>query len=100
MLYRTHSLSACGEMRITRFSIQNYKSLKTLAILPGDLTVLVGANASGKSNFADCLDFISDVYRHGLELAVGRKGGYENIAFRRMRRSKSPITVDLCVQIE
>jgi predicted ATPase len=86
-------------MRITRLSIQNYKSLKTLGIRPGNLTVLVGANASGKSNFADCLDFISDVYRHGLELAVGRKGGYENIAFRRMRRSKSAITVDLCVEI-
>lgn len=86
-------------MRITRLDIKNYKSLKSLCISPGNLTVLVGANASGKSNFADSLDFISDIYRHGLELAVGRKGGYENIAFRKMRRSKSPIMVDICLDL-
>jgi predicted ATPase len=86
-------------MRITNLTINNYKSLRATSISPGNLTALVGANASGKSNFADCLDFISDVYRHGLELAVGRKGGYENIAFRKMRRSKSPVSIELAAEL-
>jgi predicted ATPase len=37
------------------------------------------------------MDFLADVYRFGLELAVSRKGGFEGIAFRRQRRTKAPI---------
>lgn len=87
-------------MRLTNIAIENYKSLKDVTITPGQVSVIVGANASGKSNFADCLDFISEVYEHGLEVAVSRKGGYENIAFRRVRRSKKPIKISLCVELQ
>ena len=86
-------------MKITELSVHNYKSLRSISFAPGDLNIIVGANASGKSNFADALDFISEIYRHGLEVAVARKGGYENIAFRRKRRSKGAIGIDLCVEI-
>ncbi|HYC93383.1 MAG TPA: AAA family ATPase [Thermoanaerobaculia bacterium] len=85
-------------MRLTKISVQNYKSLKAFDFAPEDMTVVVGANAAGKSNFADCIDFISEVYRHGLEVAIGRKGGYENIAFRKMRRSKQPVRVSLIAE--
>jgi predicted ATPase len=53
---------------------------------------LVGANNSGKTNFVDSIDFLADVYRYGLEIAVNRKGGFENIAHRKKRRTKSPVT--------
>lgn len=86
-------------MKITHLSINNYKSLRSIHIAPRELNVIVGANASGKSNLADCLDFISEIYRHGLEVAVARKGGYENIAFRRQRRSKSAVAIDLSVEL-
>lgn len=86
-------------MPITSISIQNYKSLRSVSISPKPLSVIVGANASGKTNFADCLDFIGEVYRHGLEVAVSRKGGYENIAFRRQQRSKLPIRVQLIIEL-
>lgn len=59
--------------------------------------MLVGANASGKSNLADCIDFVSEVYRHGLEVAIARKGGYENIAHRKQRRSKGAISVEMTI---
>lgn len=58
---------------------------------------MVGPNASGKSNFADAIHFLGEVYEHGLEVGVARKGGYENIAFRRQRRSKSPICFSLSI---
>jgi len=80
-------------MRLDRLEIANYKSLRAIALSPGPLTLIVGPNTAGKSNFADCLDFLSEVYRHGLDLAVSRKGGYENIAFRRIRRSKQPVAI-------
>jgi predicted ATPase len=86
-------------MQLLQFAVQNYKSLRGIRLEPSDLTVIVGANAAGKTNLAESLDFVSEVYRHGLEVAVARKGGYENIAFRRMRRSKGAIEIEIIIQV-
>lgn len=82
-------------MRLTRLEIQNYKSLRKIAMEPTPLMALVGPNASGKTNFADALDFLGITYRLGLEPAVAAKGGYENICYRASRRSKAPIVFRL-----
>ena len=37
-------------------------------------------------------------YTQGLELAIARKGGFENIAFRKQRRTKAPIEFKLELQ--
>ena len=79
-------------MRLCELSIKNYKSLRDVTISPADFSVFVGRNGSGKSNFADAIDFVSVAYTHGLEHAVARKGGYENIAHRKERRSRSAIS--------
>ncbi|UCV20075.1 AAA family ATPase [Ferribacterium limneticum] len=78
-------------MKIDFLGIKNYKSLRDVQISPSDFTVLIGPNGSGKSNIASAFDFIGDVYQNGLEYAVAKKGGYENIAFRKIRRTKSPV---------
>lgn len=82
-------------MHVRRISIQNYKSLRNVHVTPRPLSVFVGPNGAGKSNFASALDFLSNVYEHGLEVAVARKGGFENIAFRRKRRSTLPIQFEV-----
>lgn len=87
-------------MRLKSIHIQNYRSLQDVWLLPSDLSLLVGANASGKSNFADCIAFLADMYRDGLEIAVQRAGGYESIAFRKLRRTKLPITIEVEAEIE
>ena len=87
------SLKGVADMKITSVSVTNYKSLRDVCWEPEYLTVLIGANASGKSNLADFHDFLSDLYEHGLSVAVARKGGYENIAHRKMRRSRGAISV-------
>jgi predicted ATPase len=97
-LFDKHMRRPLEPMNIIEISIQNYKSLKDVVFQPSRVTLLVGANSSGKSNFCDCIDFVSEVYRLGLEMAVARKGGYENISFRRMRRSRSPISVRLQIE--
>ncbi len=78
-------------MKVKEINIKNYKSLQDVTFKPSDLTVLIGPNASGKSNFANSLSFLSEVYSFGLETAVKRKGGYENIALRRKSRSRSAV---------
>lgn len=87
-------------MRLKEIQIHNYKSLRNITLSPTALSALVGPNASGKSNFVDALDFLGNVYRSGLEMAVVRKGGYENICYRRARRSAGPIRFQVKVEIE
>ncbi len=81
---------------IRSISISNYKSIRniTLKNIP-NLAIFVGANASGKSNFIDSLEFLSMVFREGLVSAVRAKGGYENICFRRAKRAKGGLTFNL-----
>lgn len=86
-------------MKISKLSVDNYKSLRKVSWYPGQLSAIVGANASGKSNLAEVHDFLSDIYRHGLSVAVARKGGYENIAHRKMRRSRGDISIELVVEL-
>lgn len=86
-------------MRLLALKIHNYKSLRHTTFRPKHLSCLVGPNAAGKSNFADAFHFLSEVYIHGLEVAVARKGGYENIAHRKQRRSKAPIRFSLDIQL-
>jgi predicted ATPase len=87
-------------MRIVEVAVWNYKSLRSISMNPSGLNVLVGPNDSGKTNFADCLDFLSEVYRKGLRAAVTQKGGYENIVYRRRSRSTAPIGFSLVVETD
>jgi len=80
---------------LSRLAIRNYKSLHEVSIDVPSFCALVGANAAGKSNFADAVDFLSSVARNGLPAAVTEKGGYENICFRRVRRARAPIEFSL-----
>jgi predicted ATPase len=80
------------------FWIRNFKCLKQVGIgtafpqfvyvedpasvLPFDLgttTVLTGFSGSGKSSVLDAFSFVSDCYRHGVDYACGKRGGYETI---------------------
>lgn len=83
-------------MKIHALSVKNYKSLRDIKIRPSDFTIIIGPNGAGKSNIASAFDFVGDVYQNGLEYAVAKKGGYENIAFRKIRRTKA--SLEFCVE--
>lgn len=75
----------------TEIEVQNFKSLRSVKIPFRRLSYFCGPNASGKSNFAEALDFVSNVLRNGLQHAVAEKGGFYNMCFRRIRRTKGAI---------
>lgn len=89
--YATMSCSRLERMRITRLKVETFKSLYDVECEFGKFNVITGPNASGKSNLVDALRFLGDTYTHGLEFAVSRAGGIENIAHRRTRRAKKAI---------
>lgn len=67
---------------LTRVAAKNFLSLKDVDIALGDLTVLVGPNGSGKTNFLNIFRFVGDVARSDLMPAIEAFGGFSNLAFR------------------
>jgi predicted ATPase len=64
-------------MGVKRISVTNFKSFERLEIELGKFNVLIGANASGKSNFVQIFEFLRDISNHGLDNAVSLQGGVE-----------------------
>lgn len=62
-------------MRLTSVHAQNFKSFKNLDIQLDNLNVVVGVNASGKSNFINVFAFLRDLVESGLENAISIQGG-------------------------
>jgi len=64
-------------MAIRKIKITNFKSFKELEVELGKFNVLIGANASGKSNFVHIFKFLRDIVNFGLNNAVSMQGGVE-----------------------
>lgn len=64
-------------MSIINLKASNFKSFKTLEVDLNNFNVLVGANASGKSNFTKIFEFIRDISKYDLKNAVSMQGGAE-----------------------
>lgn len=62
-------------MSISKIRVTNFKSFKDLEVKLGNFNVLIGANASGKSNFVQIFEFLRDISNHGLDNAVSMQGG-------------------------
>ncbi|NQS97454.1 MAG: AAA family ATPase [candidate division Zixibacteria bacterium] len=64
-------------MFIKRIRVKNFKSFKDLDLELGKFNVIIGANASGKSNFLAIFKFLKDIVIYDLENAVSLQGGCE-----------------------
>ena len=62
----------------------------------GRFNVLIGANASGKSNFLTILKFLKDIAESGLNNAISMQGGIEYIRNVKLGDSKD-VSVELCI---
>jgi len=67
---------------LRRVRIRGYKSIEFCDVTLEPLTILVGRNASGKSNFLDALGFLSDLMEMRIPEAVSRHGGWRSIKSR------------------
>jgi predicted ATPase len=68
--------------KIREVHIRNYKSIEQAVVRLGDVTVLVGANGSGKSNFVDAITFVRDCLVDSVEGALRQRGGFPRVVWR------------------
>ena len=80
-------------MQIERIEIKNYRCFRNIALrdLPS-MTVVVGANGSGKSSFFDVFTFLKDALSQNAASAVARRGGYRELV---SRGQKGPIEISV-----
>lgn len=82
---------------IENLVIKNFKSLREVDIPLKGMNLLIGANGTGKTNFADALAFLATTARVGFNEALDREpAGIESV---RTRYTKKPSSLSFFVQI-
>ena len=76
-------------MKIERIHVENFKSIRNASIDFGDLNILIGRNAAGKSNLFELFQFLKDIGEQNLENAIQLRGGVEYFRNTRIRDSKN-----------
>ena len=91
-----------GRTFLRRVRIRGYKSIAFCDVTLEPLTVLVGRNGCGKSNFLDALAFLRDAVKYDVREAVQRHGGWSGVACRSQPQNCVDIEVeaDLKVAVE
>ena len=85
---------------IKRVVLRNYRSIKSCKVEMSALTVIVGRNAAGKSNFVDAIRFVRDALVNQLDFAMRERGGIDEVR-RRAAKSRPPnfsIELELMLQ--
>ncbi len=81
---------------LRRVRIRGYKSIAFCDVTLEPLTVLVGRNGCGKSNFLDALAFLRDAVKYDVREAVQRHGGWSAVA---CRTTNAPIEFQIVTPI-
>lgn len=84
---------------VERVRLRNYRSIGECDVTLRPLSILVGPNAAGKSNFVDALRLTVEALHTTLDTALRERNGAHDIR----RRSKSKptqftVTLDLCLR--
>ena len=79
---------------LRRVRIRGYKSIAFCDVALEPLTIFVGRNASGKSNFLDALAFLRDVVVKGVHEAVKLHGGRDAVPCRLRDASRVSIEIE------
>lgn len=66
-------------MLFKNIGVSNFKSFRHLDANLGPFNVVIGANASGKSNFVQVFHFIRDMAVLGIEETISKHGGMERV---------------------
>jgi predicted ATPase len=83
-------------MTIRRLEIRGFRSFEEAVWEPGSLNLLVGPNASGKSNLLTMLEWIANAARGKLFETVNAAGGMEAV---RWNQTAEAVEWETCVEV-
>ena len=70
-------------MQIEQLHVKNYGVLRNAKlVLPSPLTIIVGANGTGKSTLFDVFSFLKAALADNVASAVARRGGFQQLVSR------------------
>ena len=72
-------------MQIESLRLRNYLSVQDESLRLSRFNVLIGTNASGKSNLINALSFLSDALQHDFGFAISVRGGFVHLACKASR---------------
>jgi predicted ATPase len=84
-------------MIISRLVLKNWRNFRTFDVPFSDRVIIIGPNASGKSNLLDAIRFLRDIARigGGLQRAITQRGGLSKVRCLAARREP-----DVVVEVE
>ncbi|MGF1640854.1 MAG: AAA family ATPase [Rhodospirillales bacterium] len=86
-------MAAPGPPRIEGLEVRNYRALRELKLDKlTPLTVLLGANGSGKSTVFDVFAFLAECFSDGVRKAWDRRGRFREL---RSRDADGPIVIEI-----
>ncbi len=86
-------------MHIRQLNVHNFKSIENAQIDFNPLTMLVGANASGKSNIINVFRFIENILTDGVENAIALQGGIQYITNANLSKGE-PIEISFAIDVK
>lgn len=79
---------------LSRLTLVNFKSFRKVDVDLNNLNILIGKNASGKSNFTQVFKFLNDIIEHDLETAISLQGGIKY--FKNIKsKDNEPLSIKL-----
>lgn len=76
-------------MKIKRITAKNFKSFENIDLSLKDFNIVIGSNASGKSNLVDIIKFFRDVETWGIDSAISLQGGRDYLLNIMLGRKES-----------
>jgi predicted ATPase len=75
-------------MIISRLVLKNWRNFRTFDVAFSDRVIIIGPNASGKSNLLDAIRFLRDIAHPGggLQRAITQRGGLSRVCCLAARR--------------
>jgi predicted ATPase len=84
---------------VKKIKVSNFKSFKVLELDFDDFNVIIGPNASGKSNFIQIFKFLRDIQDYGLDNAISLQGGMELLRNIKVG-SQAPVSIEITAATE